>query len=131
MVHSVKDLHDGRFFYLDYTEDYKLNGITSMNLKTTQSVIEAVIDSLCDKKPTAKCGEVKFGAGCSAFSAVTPDSGDFIMCRNFDFLHGNEKIAAAMVHTKPKGGLESITNESHAVVGRLQSFSERSYGLRK
>lgn len=28
MVHAVKDLQDGRFFYLDYTEDYKLNGIS-------------------------------------------------------------------------------------------------------
>lgn len=122
MVHSIKDLHDGRFFYLDYTEDYKLNGITSMNLKTTQSLLGAIIDSLCDKKPSAKGGEVKFGAGCSAFFAVTPDNEDFIMGRNFDFLHGNEKIAAAMVHTKPKGGLESISMVDAYWIGYRQGL---------
>lgn len=122
MVHGVKDLHDGRFFYLDYTEDYKLDGFSSMNLKTSRELIEAITDSLCDKKLPLAGGKVTFGAGCSAFSAVTPEHNDYIMGRNFDFSHNNEKIAAAMVHSKPVGGLESISMVDAYWIGYRQGL---------
>ncbi len=122
MVHAVKDLQDGRFFYLDYTEDYKPDGILSMNLKTSTGLVAAILDSLCDKKPSLADSKEKFGAGCSAFSARTPKNNDYIMGRNFDFSHNNEKIAAVMVHTKPIGGLESISMVDAYWIGYRQGL---------
>lgn len=43
MVRSIQDLKDGRFFYLDYTEDYKLSTISGYNLTDNTQLIGAVL----------------------------------------------------------------------------------------
>ena len=108
MVHSIQDLKDGRFFYLDYTQDYKLPTIAGLNVKDNATLIAAVLGSLCDNFPAKSDVKVKLDAGCSAFAATTPDRGDYIMGRNFDYSHDNEPIAAAIVRTSPSGGLKSL-----------------------
>ncbi len=108
MVHSIQDLKDGRFFYLDYDQDYKFQTIAGMNLTDNNSLIRAVLGTLCDTMPSFGEAQFKMDAGCSAFAATTPEQGDFIMGRNFDYSHDNEPIAVAMVRTAPKGGLKSL-----------------------
>ncbi len=97
MVRSIQDLKDGRFFYLDYTEDYKLSTISGYNLTDNTQLIGAVLKTLCDKTPSWLKARVKLDAGCSAFAVTTPDTGDYLMGRNFDYSHDNEPIAAALI----------------------------------
>ena len=52
MVRSIQDLKDGRFFYLDYTEDYKLPTISGYNLTDNTRLIGDVLKTLCDKTPS-------------------------------------------------------------------------------
>lgn len=106
MLHSITDLDSGRLFFLRYTEDYKLDELIERNDTTNEGLIEFIISHLCDKKPTSNVS-LSYGAGCSAFSATTLN-GDYIMGRNFDYSHGNEAIAAAIVQTAPKNGLKSV-----------------------
>ncbi len=108
MVRSIQNLKDGRFFYLDYTQDYKLSTISAMNFTDNTLLIGAVLGTLCDNVSSLGKSRIKLDAGCSAFAATTPDNGDYIMGRNFDYSHGNEPIAAAMVRTSPQGGLKSL-----------------------
>lgn len=79
MVRSIQDLKDGRFFYLDYTEDYKLSTISGYNLTDNTQLIGAVLKTLCDKTPSWLKARVKLDAGCSAFAVTTPDTGDYLM----------------------------------------------------
>lgn len=105
MLHTIQDLDSGRLFFLNYTENYKLKEMIGSNATTNEGLIEFVISKLCDKNVSqARLG---YGAGCSAFSAMTPEK-DYIMGRNFDYSHGNEPIAAAIVQTTPKNGLKSV-----------------------
>lgn len=106
MLHSITDLDSGRLFFLRYTEDYKLDELMERNDTTNEGLSEFIISHLCDKKPTSNAS-LRYGAGCSAFSATTLD-GDYIMGRNFDYSHGNEAIAAAIVLTTPRNGLKSV-----------------------
>lgn len=106
MLHSIQDLDSGRLFFLNYTEDYKLGDLIARNATTNESLIEFILSNLCDKNIPAKAS-LSYGAGCSAFSATTLD-GNRIMGRNFDYSHGNEPIAAAIVQTTPKNGLKSV-----------------------
>ena len=122
MVRSIQDLKDGRFFYLDYTQDYKLSTIADMNLTDNVGLISAVLGTLCDDISAMSTSEMKIDAGCSAFAATTPDRGDYIMGRNFDYSHGNEPIAAAMVRTAPKGGLKSISMVDAYWIGYRQNL---------
>lgn len=108
MLHSIQDLTDGRFFYLDYTADYKLDQAIKGNLTTNDGLILFVLNSLCDSPTKPQDAKIAYDAGCSAFAASTPD-GKRIMGRNFDYSHGNEPIAAALVRTAPKGKLRSIS----------------------
>ncbi len=52
MLHSIQDLSDGRFFYLDYTADYKLNELVSKNVTTNDGLIGFVLKNLCDSMPS-------------------------------------------------------------------------------
>lgn len=106
MLHSITDLDSGRLFFLRYTEDYKLEELIERNDTTNEGLIEFIISNLCDKKVTSNAS-LRYGAGCSAFSATTL-GGDYIMGRNFDYSHGNEAIAAAIVLTTPRNGLKSV-----------------------
>lgn len=49
MVRSIQDLKDGRFFYLDYTEDYKLSTISGYNLTDNTQLIGAVLKTSATK----------------------------------------------------------------------------------
>lgn len=125
MVRSIQDLKDGRFFYLDYTEDYKLSTISGYNLTDNTQLIGAVLKTLCDKTPSWLKARVKLDAGCSAFAVTTPDTGDYLMGRNFDYSHDNEPIAAALVRTAPEGGLKSISmvDAYWIVTGRISGIT--------
>lgn len=107
MLHSIKNVCDGRFFYLDYTADYMLDLVTQSNLTTTQGLIGFVLKKLCATDTQPANASISYGAGCSAFAVKTPE-GDCIMGRNFDYSHGNEPIAAAMIRTSPANGLKSL-----------------------
>jgi hypothetical protein len=122
MVRSIQDLKDGRFFYLDYTEDYKLPTISGFNLTDNTHLIGAVLKTLCDKTPSWLKARVKLDAGCSAFAVTTPDTGDYLMGRNFDYSHDNEPIAAALVRTAPEGGLKSISMVDAYWIGYRQDL---------
>lgn len=122
MVRSIQDLKDGRFFYLDYTEDYKLPTISGYNLTDNTQLIGAVLKTLCDKTPSWLKARVKLDAGCSAFAVTTPDTGDYLMGRNFDYSHDNEPIAAALVRTAPEGGLKSISMVDAYWIGYRQDL---------
>lgn len=126
MLHSIQDLGDGRFFYLDYTEDYQLDEIIDKNVTTNEGLIGFVLSNLCDKMPSGNVA-LNYGAGCSAFAATSP-SGDYMMGRNFDYSHGNEPIAAAIVQTFPKNGLKSVCMVDGYWIGYrqglYQSFTE-------
>lgn len=121
MLRSIQDLDDGRLFYLNYTEDYKLDQLVNLNVTTNEGLVKYVIGALCDVPATQKAS-LDYGAGCSAFSATTPDKGDFIMGRNFDYSHGNEPIAAALVQTSPKDGLKSICMVDGYWIGYRQNL---------
>ncbi len=137
MVRSIKDVKDGRFFYLDYTQDYKLSTISAMNLTDNTRLIAAVLGTLCDSMPSLGRSTVKLDAGCSAFAATTPDGNDYIMGRNFDYSHGNEPIAAAMVRTAPKDGLKSLCMVDAYWIGYRQglwhylSYDKATFDARK
>lgn len=122
MVRSIQDLKDGRFFYLDYTEDYKLSTISGYNLTDNTQLIGAVLKTLCDKTPSWLKARVKLDAGCSAFAVTTPDTGDYLMGRNFDYSHDNEPIAAALVRTAPEGGQKSISMVDAYWIGYRQDL---------
>ena len=127
MLHSIQDLSDGRFFHLNYTEDYKLNELISKNVTTNDGLIGFVLENLCDRMPSGNAA-LNYGAGCSAFAATT-QSGDYLMGRNFDYSHGNEPIAAAFVQTSPKDGLKSVCMVDGYWIGYrqglYQSFTDR------
>lgn len=121
MLHSIQDLQDGRFFYLDYTADYKLDLMISSNITTNDGLIGFVLNNLCDSPTSQKDASLSYDAGCSAFAAETPDS-KHIMGRNFDYSHGNEPIAAVLVRTAPKGKLRSISMVDGYWIGYRQNL---------
>jgi len=126
MLHSIRDLGEGRFFYLDYTEDYKLDELVCKNVTSNEGLIGFILGNLCDRIPSGNIA-LNYGAGCSAFAATNP-SGDYLMGRNFDYSHGNEPIAAAIVQTSPKDGLKSVCMVDGYWIGYrqglYQSFTE-------
>lgn len=63
MLHSIQDLSDGRFFHLDYTEDYKLNELIGKNVTTNDGLIGFVLKNLCDRMPSGNAA-LNYGAGC-------------------------------------------------------------------
>ena len=128
MLHSIQDLGDGRFFYLDYTEDYKLDELIGKNIMSNEGLIGFILGNLCDKMPSGNV-TLNYGAGCSAFATTNP-SGDYLMGRNFDYSHGNEPIAAAIVQTSPKDGLKSVCMVDGYWIGYrqelYQSFTDKN-----
>ena len=133
MLHSIQDLDDGRFFYLDYTSEYKLGEVIGKNITTNEGLIGFVLGNLCDKMPSGNVA-LNYGAGCSAFAATNP-SGDYLMGRNFDYSHGNEPIAAAIVQTSPKDGLKSVCMVDGYWIGYrqglYQSFTDKKSEFEK
>lgn len=121
LVHSIQDLSDGRFFYLDYTVDYKFDLMKSSNITTNEGLIKFVQKYLLDSSETPANAKLTYGAGCSAFAAKTPE-GKYIMGRNFDYAHGNEPIAAALVSTAPEGKLRSISLVDGYWIGYRQNL---------
>lgn len=121
MLHSIQDLDDGRFFYLDYTADYKLDILSKANVTTNDGLIGFVLKYLCDAPMPQTKAKLNYDAGCSAFAATTPD-GSRVMGRNFDYSHGNEPIAAALVRTAPTGKLKSISLVDGYWIGYRQNL---------
>lgn len=129
MIRSMKDLDNGggRFYELDYTQDYKLDKMLAAQPTDAEGIIGFVAGALFDKTPETKT-ELNTGAGCSAFAAPTPDGSSFLMGRNFDFCHkdpstGKEvPIAAVLVKTAPAGGKKSISMVDSYWLGLKKGF---------
>ena len=129
MIRSMKDLDNGggRFYELDYTQDYKLDAMLAAQPTDAEGIVNFVAGELFDKVPQA-IPEFNSGAACSAFAAPTPDGSTFLMGRNFDFCHkdpatGKEiPITAVLVRTSPEGGKKSISMVDSYWLGLKKGF---------
>ena len=128
MLHSMKDVDgSGRLYEIDYTVDYKLDAVLKSGCTETNQLFNYVAYLLYDSLPQSKA-QVSFDAGCSAFAVPDPQSGNFLMGRNYDFCHATEdrkgykSIAAIMVHTAPQGGKKSISMVDGMQLGYGQGF---------
>ena len=115
MLHSLVDLegNKGRLYEMTYTVDYKLDDALNAGIVGTNSLVQFVMTHLMDYT-SPKTLSMRYDAGCSAFACPDKNSGDFLMGRNFDFNHKDEKgdrimIPAIVVHTAPKGGKKSVS----------------------
>ncbi|MGM9740755.1 MAG: linear amide C-N hydrolase [Candidatus Cryptobacteroides sp.] len=113
MLHSLVDLegNKGRLYEMTYTVDYKLDEALNAGIVGQNSLIQFAMTHLMDHS-SSKAPTLRYDAGCSAFACT--DKNDFLMGRNFDFNHKNEKgerimIPAIVVHTAPKGGKKSVS----------------------
>lgn len=113
MLHSLVDLegNKGRLYEMTYTVDYKLDEALNAGIVGKNSLIQFVMTHLMDHS-SSKVPGLSYDAGCSAFACT--DKNDFLMGRNFDFNHKDEKgerimIPAIVVHTAPKGGKKSVS----------------------
>lgn len=129
MLRSMKDLDNGggRFYELDYTQDYKLDAMLAAQPTDAEGIVSFVAGELFDKIPQ-KSPELNTGAGCSAFAAPSADGSSYLMGRNFDFCHkdpatGKEiPITAVMVRTAPEGGKKSISMVDSYWLGLKKGF---------
>ena len=129
MLRSMKDLDNGggRFYELDYTQDYKLDAMLAAQPTDAEGIVSFVAGELFDKIPQ-KSPEFNTGAGCSAFAAPSADGSSYLMGRNFDFCHkdpatGKEiPITAVMVRTAPEGGKKSISMVDSYWLGLKKGF---------
>ena len=124
----MKDVDgSGRLYEIDYTVDYKLDAVLKSGCTETNQLFNYVAYLLYDSLPQSKA-QVSFDAGCSAFAVPDPQSGNFLMGRNYDFCHATEdrkgykSIAAIMVHTAPQGGKKSISMVDGMQLGYGQGF---------
>ena len=115
MIHSLVDLegNKGRLYEMTYTVDYKLDEALNAGIVGTNSLVQFVMMNLMDEQST-KASALSYNAGCSAFACPDSGSGDYLMGRNFDFNHRDEKgervmIPAIVVHTAPVGGKKSVS----------------------
>ena len=115
MLHSLVDLegNKGRLYEMTYTVDYKLDDALNAGIVGTNSLVQFVMTHLMDYT-SPKTLSMRYDAGCSAFACPDKNSGDFLMGRNFDFNHKDDKgdrimIPAIVVHTAPKGGKKSVS----------------------
>lgn len=129
MIRSMKDLDSGggRFYELNYTQDYKLDAMLAAQPTDASGIVSFVAGELFDKIPQ-KSPELNTGAGCSAFAAPSADGSSYLMGRNFDFCHkdpatGKEiPITAVMVRTAPEGGKKSISMVDSYWLGLKKGF---------
>ena len=115
MLYSLTDLEGdkGRIYEMTYTVDYKLDEALNAGIVGTASLQQFAMTHLMDRK-SPKPQSLHYDAGCSAFACTDKDSKDFLMGRNFDFNHKDEKgerimIPAIVVHTAPAGGKKSVS----------------------
>lgn len=124
-VYSINDIDgQGRLYEVYYTADYKLNEALNANISSTKGLLGFVEQNLYDSIPkTTNDSKASILPGCSAFAAPDPSTDNYLMGRNYDFLHrvrtgktetGEDKfayvpISAFVVHTAPEGGKKSIS----------------------
>lgn len=90
MLRSMKDVDgSGRLYEIDYTVDYKLDDVLKSGYTETEQLFNYVAYLLYDILPQSKA-KVSLDAGCSAFAVPDPQSGKFLMGRNYDFCHATE-----------------------------------------
>lgn len=127
MLRSMTDVEKsgGRLYEIDYTADYKLDKMLEAEAITFSELTGFVAKNLFDIVPSVKL-PVSYGAGCSAFAATNPATGDYLMGRNFDFCHrdstGYIPISAILVRTAPKGRKKSISLVDGYFLGLKQGF---------
>ncbi len=120
MLQSLRDLDGiGGFYELDYTADYKLDECIEYEAVTMPKLGLFTAEKLFDE-PVPESIMAKYGSGCSAFAAKTPE-GDCIVGRNFDYAHPDD-IAAAVIHTHPSGGYKSVCMVDAYWVGCKRNF---------
>jgi hypothetical protein len=129
MIHSLTDIDGGkgRFYELNYTLDYKLDEALKSEPIDLEGITAFMSKHLFDTVPptTTKLG---YGAGCSAFAAPDPSTGNYLMGRNFDFCHVDPAtkqevpIAAIVVHTTSAEGKKSVSMVDSYWIGLSKGF---------
>lgn len=100
---SLKDLHHGLLYSMEYTADYKLDDCLQADAIDISSLINQMQHSLL-KNNTKSPVNTNPGGGCSAFTAKT-ETGTLLYGRNFDF---KMDMTAVLIRTHPKNGYASI-----------------------
>ena len=125
MLHSLQSVDSDLFFVMDYTQDYHLDELLEADASSLPQMLEFFSDKLLDVKPPVPF-TLGMGAGCSAFAATDPSTGDFLMGRNYDYCHkvnGVEvPLEAILVKTAPKGGKKSISMVDSYWIGYPKGF---------
>lgn len=109
LITSLTDLDGGRIYTMDYTMDYQLQAAIDAETTDMGSFEKCIGSLLFDLKAPSS---VSFGAGCSAFAATLPESGHYIMGRNYDYCHkegeGEVETALIVVFTGSQNGKKSV-----------------------
>lgn len=127
MLQTMVDLEGGagRIYEINYTADYKLEDALNANIDDTDALVNFVISKLYDVKPTQPT-KATINAGCSAFACPDPETGHYLMGRNFDFNHiVNGKripIPVIAVVTNPEGGKKSVSFVDGLFLGYTRGF---------
>jgi len=113
MLHSLRDLDGtGRILEMDYTADYKLDEAINAQCTNVLDVVTFMNSHIFDE-PMQNNISGGTGAGCSAYAASEYFTGDFLMGRNYDFCHKENKeevpISAIVVKTTSAEGRSSIS----------------------
>jgi len=125
MIHSLETIDEDRFLVMNYTIDYKLDSLLEANVSNPAEMFQWVAANLMDVIPEG--GNIPgMGAGCSAFAAADPATGDFLMGRNYDYCHVKDSaevpLTAILVKTAPKGGKKSISMIDSYWIGYPKGF---------
>jgi len=125
MVLSIKDLHEGKMYELDYTCDYKLDDCLNTDVVDDTILMGFFFTKLFDKLPSSALSLTpKFG--CSMYTATSTETGNTIMGRNLDYCHEKDGEilypAAILMRTAPKGGKRSICMVDGAFLGIYKGF---------
>lgn len=112
MINSLVRLDDlGRIYEMDYTADYMLDEMLKTDVHDMSGVMRFVATHLFDSVPPT-IPVKRFNTDCSMFAVTSPQNGDRLMGRNYDFSHvenGKEvPLPVIVVKTAPKGGKRSI-----------------------
>jgi len=123
MITSLKDLDGGRIYTMNYTMDYKLTEAVAAGTTDSDSFGKCMSKLLFDVNSTSK---LSFGAGCSAFAATSPNSGQYLMGRNYDYCHKigetEAETALIVVFTGSNKGKKTVGFVDAYWLGLLKGF---------
>lgn len=130
MLRSFKDIDiksEGRIYEMNYSVDYKLDEALKAEPILLEDLTKFMAVHLFDKLPTQRIS-MGYGAACSAFAVPDPESGNFLMGRNFDFCHVDPQtrkevpISAIVVHATSAEGKKSVSMVDSYWLGLKKGF---------